>query len=136
MKWLHKWLHPHCADCREEKEQEIERERESRVCHSCEMLRLQNAQLVEERDKLLDRLLSTPIQVETPQQSAQTLKPISPGRFVSFNMKRQMLEAEDRHRATLLNEKEKELSTFKDKTAKLEAELGIGDKNAIPNSNA
>jgi hypothetical protein len=132
MKWLHRLLHPHCDQCREEESERLERERESRVCNSCEVLRNQVAILYEERDKLLDRLLSPQIQKEEPKFDTSNTKMRIPSNFMPWRVKRQMLEAEDKKAAALLKEKQTELKT--DKIAQLEKEMGIED--AIPKSNA
>jgi hypothetical protein len=123
MKWLHKLLHPHCDQCHDEEVERLERERESRICNSCEMLRNQIQLLHEERDKLLDRLLNPPIQKE-PEIDTSQVKLAMPSRFTPWKVKRQMLEAEDRKAASLLKEREKELHPD---TIKLEKELGIQD---------
>lgn len=137
MKWLHKLLHPHCDQCREEEIERLERERESRICNTCEMLRNQVQLLYEERDKLLDRLLNSQVQKEESKVDTSNIKMRLPSNFIPWRVKRQMLEAEDKRAASLLKERQTELKDT-DKTTKLERELGIdlghGERDAIPES--
>jgi hypothetical protein len=128
MKWFHKLLHPHCADCAKQEEAKLERERESRVCNTCEVLRLQNAQLIEERDRLLDRLLNPSVPTEEKADTKE-INPILPKRFIPFSVRRQILEAEDRHKAELLRK-----NAHNPTITKLEKELGIED--AVSTSDA
>jgi len=84
-------LNPHCEHCREERE-------ESRVCPSCETLKSQLEAVNHEKNRLLDRLL-TPIVEATPAQPEREItKPIN----IPWNVRRQMLEREDRERAKLI----------------------------------
>jgi hypothetical protein len=89
--WFHKFLNPHCPHCVEERE-------DSKVCSSCETLRQQLAFANINNEKLMNRLLEKP-PVETPQEFKEISKP----RNLPWNLRKQMLEAEDRERAKLIN---------------------------------
>lgn len=91
MLWLHRLFNPHCEHCREERE-------ESRVCSSCETLKSQLESVNHEKNKLLDRLLEKPVLEATTQPEREITKPIN----IPWNVRRQMLEREDRERARLI----------------------------------
>lgn len=87
-------------------------------CETCEILREQLAKSDAERRELLTRLLAK----ETPEPShvvEEEFQPIKP-QFIPWRVRQQMLEAEDRKKAQLTKEKEKEIS-------ELEKELGVHD---------
>jgi hypothetical protein len=99
--------------------------RENRTCNTCEVLRLENARLLQENSKLIDRILEKPEVIK--QEEQKEFKPILP-RHTSWNVRKQMLEAEDRRKAQLLKQQEK-IST-----EDLEKELDVVEKereNAI-----
>jgi hypothetical protein len=85
-------------------------------CQTCEVLRLQLDESNRERRELLARLLEkdTPEPVVADQVEPKAITP----QFVPWRVRQQMLEAEDRHKATLLKNKQKEIN-------ELEKELGI-----------
>jgi hypothetical protein len=89
--WLHKFLNPHCSHCKEEHE-------DSKVCSSCETLRQQLAITNVNIERLMNRLLEKPI-VEAPHE----FKEVSQPKNIPWNVRRQMLETEDRERAKLIN---------------------------------
>jgi len=93
-KFFHEFLNPHCEHC-------MEKERDEKVCDSCETLKSQIARLQFENDKLLDRILEKPKEVEVKVDTSE-LKPITPRGALNWRVKQQMLEAEDRERAKLL----------------------------------
>lgn len=85
-------------------------------CETCEILREQLAKSDAERRELLTRLLAK----ETPEPSPieeKEFEPIRP-QFIPWRVRQQMLEAEDRKKAQLMNDKKKEID-------ELEKELGI-----------
>jgi len=88
--WFHRFLNPHCPDCKEEVEI-------SRICESCETLKQQLAFANINNEKLMARLLAEP-KVEVPSQPMEVTIP----RNIPWNVRRQMLEAEDREKAKLL----------------------------------
>lgn len=85
-------------------------------CETCEILREQLAKSDAERRELLTRLLAK----ETPEPSPvkeEEFQPIKP-QFIPWRVRQQMLEAEDRKKAQVMNDKAKEIK-------ELEDELGI-----------
>jgi hypothetical protein len=85
-------------------------------CETCEVLREQLAKSESERRDLLHRLID-PVKTEPPQTKEEEFKPITP-QFTPWRVRQEMLEAEDRKKATLMKEKAKEI-------AELEKELGV-----------
>jgi len=89
------------------------------VCETCEILRFQLEESNRERKDLLHRLLDKE-EPKPPQIADEEMKPI-PSQFVPWRVRQQMLEAEDRQKARLLNDKAKEI-------ADLEKEVGISEE--------
>lgn len=89
---------------------------EPRACLVCEVLREQLAISEKERRELLQRALAPP-SIPTEPEIQEEFKPIMP-KFIPWNVRRQMLEADDRKAAQLMKEKAKEI-------AELEKELGV-----------
>jgi len=133
LKWIHQLLNPHCPDCKDEHD-------ERSICKSCEVLKVQLEVANNEKHQLLAALL--PKQKEEAHIEHVAPEPIK-GRHVSFQVRRQMLEAEDRQQAALLAKKQKEIADVpKDESVKtsisvpiqsidesiegLEKELGVG----------
>lgn len=108
--FFHQLLNPHCPECKLEKQ-------DSRICNSCETLKMEIERLRFENERLLTRILKEPERVETD------TKPISlnPPKNIPWAVRRQMLEAEDRKKAQLLKNAPKPSDNIKD----LENELGI-----------
>ena len=98
--------------------------RENRACHTCEVLRLENARLLIEQSKLLDRILEKPVEKVIEQE--RDLKPLLPN-TISWNKRRQMLEAEDRRKAQLIQQQ-------KISTEELEKELLVEEKEEKENA--
>lgn len=93
------------------------------VCNSCEILRdmLDKSEL--ERRELLHKLLTRGESEPAPPAALkEELQPITP-QFIPWRVKQQMLEQEDRMKAQLLRNKEKEIS--QSKISDLEKELGV-----------
>jgi len=106
-KFFHELFTPHCIECRDVAQDE-------RVCLSCETLRQQLEIVNYEKRELLNKLIREP---EAPiQPDFSQMKP----RMIPWNVRRQELEAEDRKRAQLIREKEKELGINE-----LEKEIGV-----------
>ena len=82
---------------------------EDKVCISCESLKQQVEILQYNNNELLQGLLTAGKPVVEPRVNMDNLRPMMP-RKVPWAQRRQMLEAEDRHRASLLKEKEKEMT--------------------------
>lgn len=127
--WFHHLFNPHCLEC-------LDEQQESKVCKTCEVLRIQLEAANAEKKRLLDSILKD--NVKPPETSSQEPQIIR-GRHTSFAVHRQMLEAEDRHKAQILAKTSKEISEVpKDNTIKttlsspqsieeLEKELGVSN---------
>lgn len=119
--WLHHLLEPHCIECQRAAE-------ESKVCASCETLKLQIAIANAEKQALLETIVSFARPAEhqaSPQVEPEHLRP----KVMTWNVRRQMLEAEDRKKAQVIQENKKRDEAI----AKLEKETGIeeeGEKEA------
>lgn len=87
-------------------------------CATCEVLREQLANSERERRELLTKLLDKGNPEPLP-SAQEEYKPVQP-QFMPWRVKQQMLEAEDRKKAQLMRDKEKEI-------AELEKELGVSD---------
>lgn len=77
-------------------------EQERAVCKSCENLQIELAKAHELNNTLLKNITAKPI--EEKKIDISELKPITPPRHLSFQVRRQMMEAEDRRRAAILRE--------------------------------
>jgi len=85
-------------------------------CNTCEALRHQLASSERERRELLQRVLTPPEPIIEPEPKEE-YKPVTP-QFIPWRLRKEMLEAEDRKKAQLMQEKNKEI-------AELEKELGV-----------
>lgn len=99
----------------------LELRRDLRMCQSCEILKTQVEQLRYDNVKLMDRVLEKPQQVEARAPEAD-LRPIA-NKHISWSVRKQMLEAEDRKKAQLIRESMQVID-------KLEEELDLVGKNA------
>ena len=106
---------------------------EDKVCISCESLKQQVEILQHNNNELLQGLLAAGRPSPEPRQNLDNLKPMMPRRL-PWAQKRQMLEAEDRHRASLLRDKQKEMnptppvaSVASTTLEELEQEVGVVD---------
>ena len=119
--WLHRLLNPHCEHCASERREAREVKRDDTVCQSCETLQRQLEIRNHEYDQLLTRLLEKP---EVPQ--ATTAPPISLNKpkMISWAVRKQMLEAEDREKAKLMSKMPKPQPVAED-VAELERELDV-----------
>jgi len=126
--WLHKLLNPHCPHCKADEE-------DNRVCQSCETLKMQLAIVNAEKQRMLEALLDKPKPNIEPQkvEIPQEVKP----RMMTWNMRRQMLEAEDKKTAEIMRKIEEDRAKLKPaKTSnELEKELGVSNDEAIGRSN-
>ena len=96
IKWFHHLLNPHCEHCADEL-------RESRVCNSCEVLKMEVARLQIENSRLLGRLLEKPEPV-ADRLIAPDLDPaLLPRPTLSWRTRQQMLEQADRDKAKAIN---------------------------------
>jgi hypothetical protein len=85
-------------------------------CPVCEVLRSQLIEANRERRELLQRALAPPI-IEEKKEEIEEHIPITP-QFIPWRVRQQMLEAEDRKRAQLTRDKDREIT-------ELEKELGV-----------
>jgi hypothetical protein len=90
---------------------------EDMPCHTCEVLRTQLDESNRERKELLNRILATSGAEPSPPQVEKEMKPIMQQQ-IPWRVRQQMLEAEDRKRASLMKQKNEEIE-------ELEKELGI-----------
>jgi hypothetical protein len=111
--WLHHLLNPHCPICREAAE-------ENKVCTSCETLKTQLAIANDEKRMLLNAVLVKPAPEAQPTIDYEKVKP----KMMTWNVRKQMLEAEDRKTAQILADKRADEKINKD-IEKLEKELNI-----------
>lgn len=95
--------------------------RDNKICTSCETLKMQLAIVNQEKKVLLDSVLSAPEKVV--EQQEKEYKPILPRTHTNWNVRRQMLEAEDRKKAQLVKQKVELVST-----EDLEKELNVVEK--------
>ena len=113
LKFLHKIWNPHCPDCAAEAS-------DKKVCPSCETLTAQLAIANVEKRQLLEAILdplkrvaeTNPVQVDMKELRAKT---------ATWNVRRQMLEQEDRKTAAILRSK----MNVQQQVNELEKELGI-----------
>jgi hypothetical protein len=91
---------------REWKEIRNEYPKPEKVCESCETLKMQLAIANNEKAALLNRLLEKPEPEQRPDTS--NLKAVLPTRHQNWNVRRQLLEREDRERAKILNRQKQE----------------------------
>jgi hypothetical protein len=106
--WLHHLFNPHCPECQHDKE-----------CKSCDVLQAQVDRLTRENERLLETLLDKqkpePVAVQTDFKELKQ-------RHIPWNVRRQMLENEDREKARILKEHS---VTSEITTEELEKEMGI-----------
>lgn len=126
--WLHHLFNPHCDQCKEESQ-------ENKVCESCETLKMQLSIANAEKQQMLNSILS----FTAPRQENQSSPPVDyeklKPKMMTWNVRRQMLEAEDRKQAQILAEQKKkdaeaakQAPAGQDRTAaieELEKELGL-----------
>ena len=112
-KWLHRILEPHCPECKAEVD-------ESKFCRSCETLQHQLSVSEADRRKLLDLIieLNRKPELQAVPESAkpEELRP----RTIPWRVQKQMLEAEDRRLAQVLQERARTMANqvhTDDKTA-------------------
>ena len=124
--WYKQWL-----DIRSEsKAKQLELTSEDKVCQSCETLKMQLEIANFEKEKLLNRLL------EKPEAPAETVAPeVTRPRMVPWNVRRQMLEREDREKARILKNAPKPDSEKAD-VAELEKELDIASAEREAQANS
>lgn len=113
-RWLHHLLNPHCQQCQDEAI-------ETKVCTSCETLKMQLAIVNSEKSQMLNSILSFTKPAENQSSSPIDYEKVKP-KMMTWNVRRQMLEAEDRKSAQILAEQKR-----KESIEKLEQETGIDE---------
>lgn len=115
--WLHKFLNPHCPRCIDESVNPI-----------VEELKTQLESIRYERDRLLKYILDDkPNNInDTPKEDEET-QPILP-KIVPWHVRRQMLEDEDRKKASLMRQTKEEQTRA---IAEMEKNLGIVENTVL-----
>lgn len=123
--WLHHLFNPHCVECRSERQ-------ENSICQTCEVLTTQLARSNVEKDNLLsqiERMANPSVPAEVPVETPEPLKP----RVIPWAVQRNIMEAEDRHKAKLMRDAIADEKDGKKKSEQsiedLEREVGISDGN-------
>ena len=119
-RWWHHLKDPHCHECAEEREEE-------KICQSCETLKVQLSIANHEKQELLNSLLSLTKKPEEQTSTAVDYEKVKP-KMMTWNVRRQMLEAEDKKAAQILAE-QKNKKSIGDQIADLEKEMGIEEVN-------
>ncbi len=89
---------------------EIRYEKQARIkelqfCQACDTLKLELAVANEERKYLIEKITADKQIPEAIKNEVSNLKPVLPSR-INWNVRRQMLESEDRARAQILKKRE------------------------------
>ena len=111
-----------CKTCEVLKEQLAHERQRSTECPTCESLRTQLERVQAENQRLMNHLLNPP-KPEERTGPPKVPEPIPP-RTIPWNVRRQMLEAEDREKARILRDKEEEV---KAENEILEKEVGVAN---------
>lgn len=93
-------------------------------CESCETLKMQLAIANHEKEQMLSTILSFNKPVESAPTTVIDYEKLRP-KMTTWNVRRQMLEAEDRKAAQLLAESKKR--SINEQINELENEVGIGE---------
>jgi hypothetical protein len=112
MNWIHRLFNPHCENCLD--------------CKSCQTLQIQLEIANQEKNRLLDciiRMSEPPVAYSQETVSKEPIQPIMP-HHIPWQMKRNMMEAEDRIKARTLKTRMEEIQDNKE-IADLERSLGI-----------
>jgi len=118
IKFFHHLFNPHCQQCHDEF-------LDSKVCDSCNTLRLEIAALRKHNQQLIDAILN---KVNPKEESQQVvIQPEAVNKNLSWRVRRHLLETEDKKAAELLKQKRAEMSS--PSVESLEEELEI--ENAL-----
>lgn len=119
-RFFHEFMNPHCDHCKEDK-------LISKECKNCDDLRLLLAQEKQEKTRLLEVILQkdNPVIAES-----QETKPISLPRSTPWRIRQQMLEEDDRVKASIMNRIEKDMKV--QTIDELEKELNIPEIDEDP----
>jgi len=117
--FIHKLFNPHCEHCTHEAELKYEREKEAKYCHSCDTLKQLLDTEIREKERLLQIIIDRNTEKVEPKIDTREMKPL--GRpYIPHRVRTQMLEAEDRAKAEVLNKLEKEV-----------LEVGVSDASKV-----
>ena len=94
---------------------------EARHCESCEILKQQLSIANQEIHKLMDRVLDKP----EPTVKVEERREITMPRPITWKVRRQMLEQEDRERARVLRQAPKPDSELNNEIQEIEREMDI-----------
>lgn len=115
--WYKQWL-----DIRTEyRAKKLQTDEVEEVCASCETLKQQLEIANYEKEKLLNRIMEKPEPERVSAPEPQATRP----RMVPWNVRRQMLEREDREKARLMRDAPKPDATLKSDVAELEKEMDV-----------
>jgi hypothetical protein len=117
LKWLHHLLEPHCPDCKAERE-------DNAICKSCETLRIQLEIANYEKRQLNDAVIRLSLPPERTAPPAYQEPQPARQQHIPWAVRRQMLEAESRREAQLINAR-------KEEEAKLAASVPRGPSGGI-----
>lgn len=115
--WLHHLINPHCDYCDRDS-------MENKVCQSCETLKMQLSIANSEKSQLLQSILSLnkPAEVQTaPSVNYENIKK----QAMPWNVRKAMLESEDRKAAQLIAEHKKQADEIAKDISKLEKEVNL-----------
>lgn len=120
--WIHHLLNPHCPECEADREDEWQKKH---TCQNCESLLLIIEKQRTDYQNLVEKVMRAPEQVDNRPEHEVQPQPIT--RFVPWHLRRQMMELEDKKKASEL--KKVEPAQPKQTTEELEQEL-LGEANA------
>ena len=141
VKFFHEMMNPHCEHCKQLRIEELEQkelDREvSRVCPSCENLKMQLAYVNQQNNKLIDNIIE-PVLTDEPKQEQLPPRILQTNRqHIPFSFIKHKLETESKIKAAEINAQNKAVTNAakpdNETTAQLETELGIenaGNKSA------
>jgi ribosome-binding ATPase YchF (GTP1/OBG family) len=121
LRWYKEWLNIRATYSASKLNLAREKHEDETLCQSCETLKHQLEIANIERTRLIERLL------EKPEKLVESGSPIeiSKPRMVPWNVRRQMLEREDREQARLMRNAPKPESETTESIAELEKEMGM-----------
>jgi hypothetical protein len=119
-KFIHHLLNPHCQECKDEQE-------DDKVCKSCETLKHQLEIANYEKERLLKALLENDKPADNQSSPPVNYEPIRSPKSVTWAIRKQMLEAEDKEKAKLMSMQNNKVSGIPEskEIEQLEKELGL-----------
>ncbi len=119
LNWIHKLFNPHCSHC-------IDEIKDNPLSQLVEYLKLENSMLRQERDKLLNKLLEPEVMYKEKEKEEESIQPLNKFKnAIPWSVRKQMLESEDRHKAQLMKEVNRNPEIEKQEIEELEKELDI-----------